>query len=149
MRCFARKVTIRELAVFPNAFVLMPCGDLDEQAFAKLPTDRDLRVEVVAPRNIGLHRKAFALLNIVWPHTNYPTVERLRAALTIAAGFVDDVINPITGEVVWYPKSWSFENMDDLEFRELYNRLVDAALKVVPNSKREDWENAVDQIVRF
>lgn len=149
MRCFVRKVTVRSLAIYPNALVLMPCGDLDEEAFHRLPMDRDLRADVVAPRNPGLHRKAFALLNVVWPHTNYPTVERLRAAMTIGAGFVDETINPRTNEIVWYPKSWSFENMDDVEFKELYNRLVDVALKIVPDSKRDDWEQAVDQIVRF
>lgn len=149
MRFFARKVTVRELRDWPAAWVLMPCGDLDEQAFAKLPTDRDLRVDTVVPRNPGLHRKAFALLNVVFPHTNYPTMDRLRAAMTIGAGFVDETIDPSTGNVVWFPRSWSFENMDDTEFKELYNRLVDVALKIVPNSKREDWEQAVDQIVRF
>jgi hypothetical protein len=149
VRCFVRKVTVASLRQYPTALVLMPCGDLDEEAFHRLPTDRDLRADLAVPRNPGLHRKAFALLNIVWPHTNYPTVERLRAAMTVGAGFVDEVINPMTGDTVWYPKSWAFDQMDDVEFRQLYNRLVDVALKIVPDSKREDWEQAVDQIVRF
>lgn len=149
MRCYVRKVTVKSLSPYPTALVLMPCGDLDEQAFGKLPTDRDLRAEVVAPRNPGLHRKAFALLNIVWPHTSYPNIERLRAALTIQAGYVDEVIRPSDGQVFWVPKSWAFDAMDDVEFREMYNALVNAALVIVPDSTKEDWEKAVDQIVRF
>jgi hypothetical protein len=150
MRCFVRKVRLRELTHHdPEATVLIPCGAHDEECFEKWRFDVDLRADIVQPRNIKLHRKAFALLNVVFPHTNYPTVDRLRAAMTIGAGFVDETIDPYTGEAVWYPKSWSFESMDDLEFQELYSRLIDVALKIVPDSKREDWEEAVDQIVRF
>lgn len=128
---------------------LLPADEVAEDEIAKLPRDKDMRADIVVPRNGRLHRKAFALLKIVFPHTNYPTMERLRAAMTIGAGFVDETIDPYTGEVLWYPKSWAFDQMDDLEFKELYDRLVDVALKIVPNSRRKDWEDAVDQIVRF
>lgn len=150
MRLWVKKIRARELSIAEGeATVLIPAGVHDEEQLQKLPWDRDLRADVVAPRNPGLHRKAFVLLNLVWPHTNYPTVERLRAAMTIGAGFVDEAVDCYTGKVIWYPKSWSFENLDDVEFQELYNRLIDVALKIVPNSKRPDWEAAVDHIVRM
>ncbi len=101
------------------------------------------------PRNARLHRKAFVLLDQVWPHTEYPRKELLRSAMTIGAGFVDLVANPLTGEVSYVPKSWSFSAMDDGEFRELYNRLIDVAVKLVSNSTRSDWEMTVDNIVRM
>lgn len=109
----------------------------------------DLLGEIRKPRNGKLHRKAFVLLDVVWPHTEYPTKEALRKAMTVGAGFTDEVINPVTGEVCWSPKSWAFSEMDDFEFGELYSRLIDVALKIVPGSKRGDWEAAVDEIVRF
>ncbi len=55
----------------------------------------------------------------------------------------------MTGEVCYAPKSWSFSAMDDDEFRELYQRLIDVAIKLVSNSTRSDWESAVDNIVRM
>jgi hypothetical protein len=145
LRCWIRKV--RSPTTGTVGFI--PSSEHDEEDFEKLSFNVDLRADIVEPRNPGLHRKAFALLKIVWPHTNYPTIDRLRAAMTIGAGFVEDVINPRTGETVWVPKSWAFDAMGDEEFRELFNRLVDVALVIVPDSKREDWEAAVDQIVRF
>lgn len=146
MRCWVRKTEARK--VDPFALVLVPASEHDQDDFEKLSRDVDLRCDVVQPRNGGLHRKAFALLKIVWPHTNYPTMERLRAAMTIGAGYVDETIT-VDGVVVWYPKSWAFSEMDDVEFKDLYNRLVDVALKIVPDSRREDWQKAVDDIVRF
>ena len=108
-----------------------------------------LFVTVKKPRNAKLHRKAFVLLDVVWPFTEYDTKDRLRAAMTIGAGFVHDIINPMTGEVAWMPKSWAFSSMDDVEFSELYNRLIDVALRIVPNSTRDDWNNAVHEIMCF
>jgi hypothetical protein len=101
------------------------------------------------PRNGALHRKAFVLLDQVWPHTEYPNKELLRKAMTIGAGFVDTVVNPMTGAVSYVPKSWAFSAMDDDEFRELYQRLIDVALKIVPRSSRDDWEDAVENIIRM
>ena len=109
----------------------------------------ELMASIRKPRNAKLHRKAFVLLDQVWPHTEYPTKELLRSAMTIGAGFVELVANPLTGEVSYVPKSWSFSAMDDGEFRELYQRLIDVALKIVPHSSRDDWEAAVDEIVRM
>lgn len=127
----------------------IPEDAVAEEECAKLPKDKAMRADFVVPRNPRLHRKAFVLLNVVHPHTNYPTIERLRASMTIGAGFVDEAIDPYTGKAVWYPKSWAFDSMDDVEFQELYSRLIDVAIRIVPDSKRDDWEQAVDQIVRM
>lgn len=148
MRTWVRVASLRDADGTPIR-CLIPDDEVAEEEMTKLPKDRALRADIVAPRNPRLHRKAFVLLSKVFPHTNYPTQERLRAAMTIGAGFVDETIDPYTKQVVWYPKSWAFDQMDDVEFKELYDRLVDVALQIVPNSRRDDWEKAVDEICRF
>jgi hypothetical protein len=147
MRCWVRKVFAGTLP--RGTPVLIPASEIDQAEFEKLSPGVDLRADVVQPRNPKFHRKAFALLNMVWPHTNYPTVDVLRKAMTVGAGFVEEIINPVTGEVFWVAKSWEFGRMDEVEFGELYSRLIDVALKIVPSSKRDDWEKAVDDIVRM
>jgi len=147
MRCWVRKVFAGELP--RGAAVLIPASEVDEDEFAKIHPGVDLRADVVQPRNSKHHRKAFVLLAKVLPHTNYPNQELLRKAMTIGAGYIESVIDPGTGEVVWTPKSWAFENMDQIEFNDLYNRLIDVALMIVPKSKREDWEAVVDEICRW
>jgi len=108
-----------------------------------------LRADVKLSRNIGLHRKAFALLDVLHPHTEYQSKETLRDALTVGAGYVDTVINPMTGEAGWKPKSWAFANMDGAEFESLHNAMIDVALKLVAGSTRADWEEAERQIIGF
>jgi hypothetical protein len=101
------------------------------------------------PRNVKFHRKAFALLAIVHRHADYPSIEALRQSMTIGAGYVDMVINPMNGETSMIPKSWSFSSMDDVEFADLYQSLVNVALKIVPGSTRDDWEQAEYEIAMF
>jgi len=148
MRTWLKKVALKD-AEGNTVQALIPVDEVAQADVDKLPSGKILRADIVAPRNIGLHRKAFVLLDKVWPHTNYPSKQALRSAMTIGAGFVDETVDPYTGRVVWYPRSWSFESMDDLEFQELYSRLIDVALQIVPNSRRADWEQAVDEIIRM
>jgi hypothetical protein len=147
MRCWVNKVQARYVP--RDAMVLVPASEVDQEQFDKLAMGVDLRADVVQPRNGKLHRKAFVLLAKVLPHTEYPNQELLRKAMTIGAGFVESVIDPGTGEIVWTPKSWEFASMDDVEFRELYSALIDVALRIVPGSSREGWEEAVDDICRM
>jgi hypothetical protein len=108
-----------------------------------------LRADIVKPRNGGLHRKAFSLLKVLHPHTDYASIETLRQAMTLGAGYVDTVVNPMTGNASFVPRSWSFKGMDDMEFEAFYNRLIDVALKLLPGSTRDDWEAAEREIIGF
>jgi hypothetical protein len=108
-----------------------------------------LRADIVKPRNGGLHRKAFALVKLIYPHTDYGSLKALRDAMTVGAGYVDIVVNPMTGEAGWTPRSWEFTNMDNIEFEALFNRLVDVAMKLLGKSTREDRDELERHIVSF
>ena len=122
-----------------------------EVAMSKTWKDGDvLRCEVSKPRNVKLHRKAFILLKIVFDATdNYPSVEALRNAMTVGAGYVDTIINPVTGETALTPKSWKFDKMDETEFSALYGAMIGVALHIVEGSTEEEFRFAVDQIAEM
>ena len=130
---------------------LHPAAEGGEQnTFARTWKDGDLlQCEVKKPRSLPLHRKAFILLSVVYPHTSYPSMEALRMAMTIGAGYVEPHINPMTGETVLVPRSWKFEKMTDDEFRALYSAMIGVALTLVEGSTREDWFAAVDEIAKL
>lgn len=55
---------------------LVPVDQQGIDALHKLPTDREMAADVVVPRNIRLHRKAFALLQLAfsyWEPANFVT----------------------------------------------------------------------------
>jgi hypothetical protein len=115
------------------------------------PADAVLLATIRLPRNIGLHKKAFALLKVLLPHVSdrYPTQEALRKALTIGTGYVDEAIHPKTGEVHLQAKSWAFTGMGDEEFQLMYAAMVGLAMDMVAGTTADDWESAVMEIARF
>lgn len=130
----------------PSGFVAVYPEDMPKWSIGG-----ELLATIRLPRNIHLHRKAFALLKTLHPHVmdRYPSQESLRKALTIGAGFVDEAINPKTGEVHLQAKSWSFSGMGDEEFQPLYSAMVGLAIDMVAGTTADDWESAVMEIARF
>lgn len=103
---------------------LFPDMDEDSQYLCKVPDGEYLMAKVTRPRNIRLHRKFFALLNLAVQNQNkYNNVDQLLIAVKIKIGHFDMQITE-SGEVVYIPKSISFANMDDLEFDKFYNRVL-------------------------
>jgi len=132
-----------------ETLVPVPDGG-DEHIFPRTWREGDLlRCDVKKSRSIGLHRKAFVLLNVLQKHVDYPSLEALRTAMTIGAGYVEPHINPMTGETCLVPRSWAFDKMDETEMRALYNAMIGVALHMVAGSSRGDWEASVDEIARL
>jgi hypothetical protein len=115
------------------------------------PVDAELMATIRLPRNIRLHKKAFALLNALWPHVmdRYPTKKALRTRMTITAGYVDIDVDPKTGDINLQAKSWAFSGMGDDEFQPLYSAMVGLAIDMVAGTNADDWESEVMEIARF
>ena len=130
----------------PSGFVAVYPEDMP-----RWPVGGELLATIRLPRNIHLHRKAFALLKALHPHVmdRYPSQEGLRKALTIGAGYVDDVLDVKTGELHLQAKSWAFSGMGDEEFQLLYSAMVGLAIDMVAGTNADDWESAVMEIARF
>lgn len=84
--------------------------------------------DITRPRNIGFHRKFFALLNMGFENQEkYDNFEDYRAVHIMKAGFYR-VIEVDRG-VVYLPKSINFANMDGVEFEKLYSKMIDVLIK--------------------
>lgn len=111
-----------------------------------------VKVEVTKSRDITKHRRFFALIQAVWAleemQENFDNQEGLRMWLTVQAGHYRSMY--LEGVEVRIPKSISFADMDDTEFREFYDRAVNAVLqKYLPKYQRENMDKYVDQFCRF
>lgn len=105
-----------------NGF-LRPAYDADLEVFNKMPRNEPFEIEYKKKRNPKFHRKYFALMNLA--HQNQDDYEHLndvRHDVIVTAGFYEDIVNKLTGEVFRKAKSISFDSMDELEFTDLYEK---------------------------
>lgn len=148
--------------VFTKTFQgLIPADPQTETWYAKLKPGEGVHGNFRKYRNLGHHRKYFALLNVAFDNWNpgeidskYGTPEknfdRFRADVTILAGFYETTIR-LDGSVRVEPKSISFASMGQEEFENLYNRTIDVLLKYIygSNMNREEIDKIVDTYLSF
>lgn len=133
-----------KLRLLNTAAGLKPMYDEDYDEKKKLKTGEVYVATITLDRNPDFHRKLFALIKTAWEflperQTNgFRTIENFRKYLTVAAGFCDVYYHPRLKEWVEIPKSWSFEKMDNAEFEDLYNKVLDVVLNLVGNFVSED-----------
>lgn len=106
-------------------------------------------VEIKKPRNLGHHRKLFALLSLILPNqTRYATTEELLCAIKVYAGLCVPV-QLGDGTMVRVPKSISFASMDQTEFEAFWDRVVKVVCeRIIPGLKRADLERELLEIVQ-
>ena len=106
-----------------------PCynSDDDKLKASKLMQGETYEIEIRKSRNIKFHRKYFALLNMTLENQEiFNNLEELRYYLIMKAGYYKKV-DTGTG-IMYYPKSISFANMDQIEFDELYSKTIDVII---------------------
>lgn len=118
---------------------LVPEYDNDNEQLSKLKSGTTYKFTVTAPRNYKLHRKFFALINLCFQNqSQYENFEHLRGVLIMKAGYYETVVTD-KGTIYW-PMSISFAKMDNLEFEQLYSKVLDEVCKMI-GSTSEEIEN--------
>lgn len=139
-----------------------PLGSDDSELMKKIPLGSVIEGEFSKKRNPLFHRKFFALLNIGYEYWNPPEADWrgfkavknfdvFREQVTILAGFREVTYN-LDGSVKVKAKSISFASMDDLEFEEVYSKVLDVIWNKIMSTVFDDkraFENAVNQLMNF
>jgi len=121
-----------------------PAFDSDYENAKKIALNEPFVFKYSKPRNYKFHKKFFALINMLFQNQDqYNSIEHLRKDLIIAAGYYDTRFN-FEGVEILEAKSMSFSSMDEIEFSELYNRIIDVIVKYF-NWDREDIIENVTQ----
>lgn len=111
-----------------NSF--LPAYDSDYETMRKVKVGETIQVSFSKPRNIGHHRKFFALINMVFENQEiYKNQDHLRKELTMKAGYYDNYINH-KGIEKYEAKSISFGSMCQDDFEDLYQRFLDAVEEI-------------------
>lgn len=115
-----------KLLVIKTPRGLLPVYDSDMEIYSKIPMNEEFEIEYVKKRNLKFHKKYFALLKLAFENqSDYRLLEDLRRDVIITAGWYDETVSVITGEVLKVAKSISFAQMDEVEFSQLYEKTKD------------------------
>lgn len=129
---------------------LVPDDDQSRERLARFRVGDPIRLQASKPRNYKYHQKFFALIEVVFENQEkYDSMEALRAELTMRAGWYEEH-HHITGKVSYSPKSISFASMDQVEFEELFSKVIDVAIEYfLQGSTREEIEQAAMEVIGF
>lgn len=134
---------------------LVPDTEKDAELLKKFKTGDPLKCTIVRPRNYKFHKKFFSLINHsfdCWEPENEvgeKNKDQFREDLIILAGFYHRYIR-LDGSTRIKAKSVSFANMDQDEFDELYDKVLQVILdKVLRNYTKEDLDMVVSEIMSY
>jgi hypothetical protein len=123
---------------------LVPLYPSDYDEKRKLKLGQDYEVDIKNPRNVGFHRKFFALLNVGHENTRLQMpFETYRKYMIVKAGYF--TAYQIPKGIYYDPKSISFTNMNQDQFEEVYSRVLDKIIDDIGATK-EDIEK---QLINF
>jgi len=126
-----------------NSF--LPSHDSDYESCKKIKVGSTVSCEIKQPRNIGFHRKFFALINLVFENQEYyENIDHLRKELTKASGYYETYVNH-KGVLCYEAKSISFSSMSQEDFDDLYQRFLDKVEEIF----QFDSELINEQIEQF
>ncbi len=126
---------IRTLSGFKCAY------DSDFELSKKIKLGEIYEYDYKKPRNYEFHKKFFGLVNMVFQNQEqYINFEHLRKDLIIESGNYD-LRYDLLGVEIRESKSISFASMDEVQFQELYNSVIDVIVKYFHFEKEEILSN--------
>lgn len=133
-----------------GGFVVEYGNDHDE--VKKIPEGTEVKAIITRPRNIGHHRKFFALLRLVVNNLPeeldiYNNTTLLLDEIKFQLGHFELRQN-IDGNPYYIVKSINFGSMDQTEFNEFYSKTIDVILKhfLKGNNKEELMVEVIDYL---
>ena len=115
---------------------LVPLYPADLDGKKRLRLGEEYEVSIKRPRNIRFHRLFFALLNIGHQNTSLELpFEAYRKYVIMKAGFYN-VYNTGKGQF-FEAQSIAFGAMDEDQFKEVYNRVLDVIIEDIGAGKEE------------
>lgn len=119
---------------------LIPVDDFSREAMQQYGDGEIIRIKLFKDRNPRHHRLFFALLACIYANQDkYLSKEALRFAITVQAGWVDEI--QLSGDrVALKPKSIAWARMDQHEFRDYYQAAMRAIPELLPQFEGVDIE---------
>ena len=130
---------------------LKPAFDTDKDQYNKIPMNSILEFDVKIPRNVQLHKKLFALLNLAYSNqSDYKNFDWFRQDVMIAVGQFNERVNYFdSGTVTLEAKSIKFSSMGNDEFNNLYEVTLDYIAKQLGVGTADITNELETEIINF
>lgn len=121
------KVCMVRVPAFEGLATFAPCSDGDQNILREA---KELIFDYKKKRSPGNHRRYYAFINNAFDmQDHFDNPEIFRKYIQVQAGHFDLVISPKTGEAAYWPKSISWDELDETEFRPLFNNVINAFIR--------------------
>lgn len=126
--------------------VFFPANEKAIEIYDQMEAYQEIDWTYSFPRNPGNHRRFFAFLNLAFDSQDFfSNIHHFRKWLIGKAGHYTIIQTP-KGGTIFDPDSIAWDNMDEPEFRDVFNDCLQAFIdefgKRIP-------ENKIDEILRF
>lgn len=136
-------------------FLKLPSGDLrplEDNSLKRMAVGEALEFEFKKNRNYKFLQKFFVFLKAVYSieeiEKQFSSVEHLRYALTMDAGYFEEV-KSFSGEIYLKRKSISYASMDESAFDQFYAQVMALVLKRLPQYCEKDIHRLENMIMSF
>jgi hypothetical protein len=121
----------------------VPADDENSELVKKYKIGELYRADIVKPRSGPHHRLCFSLLSLTFSNQDvYTDARKFRRALAWEVGHVDEVMLS-TGEVVKFPRSLSYDDVDQAEFQILFPKLMTVCAHLLHDMDMQELEAEV------
>jgi hypothetical protein len=125
---------------------LVADGDESSKAIKKIPNGEVIIVDYKPNRNYKFHKKLFGLLGVILENQqHYQNVDQILEMVKFKAGYFDTIVTH-KGIMHFKTKSIAFENMDNSEFEQFFNKALDVAFELTGIDQRT-YEQQIMQFV--
>src|SRR3990167_4678587 len=127
--------------------MLQQGDDAAQRLIGSLRHGEFIAADIKRPRNLGHHRKFWALMELVARNQKYyASAEQVCAAFKVAVGHADYV--KTKRGMIGIPKSISFANMDQSEFEAFYSKAVEyLTTEVIPGLNKDALRSEVEEML--
>jgi hypothetical protein len=138
-----------EIKLIRTPLGLSPFGDESYDLIRALPYDTILTAKIQESRNPQFHKKYMAFFRIAWEYQNEDTqswfgsVRNFRKTIEVAAGHCDKVYNLELQSWVDIPRSVAYDELEQSEFEDLYERVKQIVFtQFLPEDVEDDFYEA-------
>lgn len=119
-----------ELYLFKHIDALVPADEETQDILKKIPQGKSIKVKYSFPRNYENHKRFFAFIKTTFDiQDSFDNIKHYRSWVIMKSGYCETAVAP-NGQVMFFPESISFDNMDEDKFKDLFSKSVDAFISV-------------------